>query len=126
MSTKLLIDEPPLQVLPSLACKIGLNEAIILQQIHYLCLYTRNEAQGRKWIYGSYQEITERYFPFWSVPTVVRTVQRLEALGLLISRQGLNRMGIDRTKWYTIDYEALRRLEGDGYASSEYSDEIAL
>ena len=34
-SSKLLIDEPPLQVLPSLALKIGLNEAIILQQVHY-------------------------------------------------------------------------------------------
>ena len=34
----LLISEPPLQVLPSLAVKIGLNEAIVLQQIHYWLL----------------------------------------------------------------------------------------
>ena len=33
--SKLLINEHPLQVLPSLATKIGLNEAIVLQQIHY-------------------------------------------------------------------------------------------
>jgi len=33
--SKLLIDEYPLQVLPSLAVIYGLNEAIILQQVHY-------------------------------------------------------------------------------------------
>ena len=33
--SNLLIEEPPLQVLPSLALAVGLNEAIILQQMHY-------------------------------------------------------------------------------------------
>ncbi|HDE3362621.1 TPA: DnaD domain protein, partial [Staphylococcus aureus] len=32
---KLLIDDYPIQVLPKLAELIGLNEAIVLQQIHY-------------------------------------------------------------------------------------------
>ena len=34
-TSKLLVDEPPLIVLPSLAVAIGLAEAILLQQIHY-------------------------------------------------------------------------------------------
>lgn len=33
--SKLLINEPPLQVLPSFAQNIGLHEVIILQQVHY-------------------------------------------------------------------------------------------
>ena len=33
--SRLLINENPLQVLPTLAVKIGLNEAMILQQMHY-------------------------------------------------------------------------------------------
>ena len=33
--SKLLINEQPLQVLPSLAEAIGLNQAIALQQVHY-------------------------------------------------------------------------------------------
>jgi hypothetical protein len=33
--SKLLIDEPPLQVLPTLAVRLGLEEAIFLQQLHY-------------------------------------------------------------------------------------------
>lgn len=30
-----IIDESPLLIRPTLAAKVGLNEAIILQQIHY-------------------------------------------------------------------------------------------
>lgn len=33
--SNLLLDEPPLQVMPTLATKVGLNESIVLQQIHY-------------------------------------------------------------------------------------------
>ena len=50
----LLISEPPLQVLPSLAVKIGLNEAIILQQVHYWLLKSNNIRDGYKWVYNSY------------------------------------------------------------------------
>ena len=32
---KLLLNEPPLMILPTLASNIGLNEAIFLQQLHY-------------------------------------------------------------------------------------------
>ena len=35
MTSQLLINEPPLQILPTLAKELGLNEAIVLQQIHY-------------------------------------------------------------------------------------------
>lgn len=35
LMSKLLIDDYPIQVLPKLAKVIGLNEAIILQQLHY-------------------------------------------------------------------------------------------
>jgi len=33
--SNLLIQEVPLMVLPTLATKIGLNEAMFLQQLHY-------------------------------------------------------------------------------------------
>ncbi|WLF74824.1 hypothetical protein Q3V38_08385 [Limosilactobacillus fermentum] len=46
----LLIEEPPLQVLPSLAKSIGLNEAIVLQQIHYWIRKSNNLKDGHKWI----------------------------------------------------------------------------
>lgn len=51
-TNKLLLDEHPLQVMPKLAALIGLNGAIILQQIHYwLCIKNEN---NQDYINGHY------------------------------------------------------------------------
>jgi hypothetical protein len=111
-SSKLLIDEPALQVLPSLAELLGLSEAIVLQQIHYFIHLNeasnrkKNKKEGRWWTYNSYGEWQKNVFPFWSEATVKRIFQSLEKQGVLIGRQ-LAEDKHDRTKWYTIDYDAL-------------------
>lgn len=102
--SKLLIEEPPLQVLPSLAISIGLNEAIIVQQVHYWIVGKQGKIhEGRRWIYNSYPKWQEQ-FPFWSRATIQRTFASAEQQGVLISRQA---GGFDRQKWYTIDYRKL-------------------
>lgn len=105
LTSRLLIDEPPLQVLPSLAIQIGLNEALVLQQFHYWLRRSNNIQDGYKWIYNSYPD-WNRQFPFWSESTVKRTINSLEKQGCLISGN-YNRAGFDKTKWYRIDYEKL-------------------
>lgn len=111
----LLIHEPPLQVLPTLATRIGLNEAIVLQQIHYWITNAarsgdrRKQKDGKWWVYNSYREWKENNFPFWSEETIKRTIVNLEESGLIISMQ--MPYGADRRKWYTIDYAALEKLE---------------
>lgn len=104
-NSPLLINEPPLQVIPSLAVKIGLNEAIVLQQFHYWLQRSNNQHDGYKWIYNSYPEWNKQ-FSFWSESTVKRTITSLENQGLLIS-SNFNKAGWDRTKWYRIDYGKL-------------------
>ncbi len=59
--SKLLLDEHPLLVLPSLAKKIGLNEAIILQQINYWLIDSKKEIDGRKWTYNSIKAWNEQF-----------------------------------------------------------------
>ncbi|GAX06977.1 hypothetical protein IWT25_02325 [Secundilactobacillus pentosiphilus] len=105
MTNNLLISEPPLQVLPSLAIKVGLNEAIILQQFHYWLQRSNNIRDGEKWIYNSYAKWAQQ-FPFFSVRTVKRTILSLEENGYLISGN-FNTAGFDKTKWYRINYEKL-------------------
>lgn len=105
MNNGLLIPEPPLQVLPSLACKVGLNESIVLQQFHYWLQRSNNIKDGYKWIYNSYKEWAKQ-FPFWSEHTIRRTINSLETQGYLISGN-YNKAGFDKTKWYRIDYERL-------------------
>jgi hypothetical protein len=107
--SKLLIAEPPLQVLPSLACALGLNEALLLQQVHYwLAQPSAKIRDGRPWLYNSYAD-WQHQFPFWSISTIRRTIETLEQRGLLRSGN-YNSSPMDRTKWYTIDYAVLDAL----------------
>jgi hypothetical protein len=112
---KLLIEEPPLQVLPTLAVMIGLNEAILLQQIHY---WVRENArdkrdkqathyfEGEWWMYNSMPE-WHRAMPFWSERTILRTLQCLEALGVVVTRLHENpRKG----KWYRVNRPKLAEI----------------
>ena len=95
----LLISEPPLQVLPSLAEKIGLNEAIVLQQLHYWIQNTKSKGKiinGEKWIYNSYSDWKEN-FPFWSERTIQRIFINLEKIGVVKSFQ---KNSYDREKYY--------------------------
>ncbi|KIP28509.1 hypothetical protein [Bacillus thuringiensis] len=100
-----LLNEHPLIVLPSLAVEIGLNEAIIVQQIHYWLQKSNHEYDGRKWIYNSAEE-WKKQFPFWGIATIRRTFTKLENSGLLLVGN-YNKLKIDRTKWYSIDYKRL-------------------
>ena len=107
--SKLLINEQPLQVLPSLANIIGLNEAIVLQQLHFFLRISRNKISGRSWVYNTIND-WQSEFSFWSVKTVQRTIENLEKSGLVVSTDKFNKMKMDKTKWYTIDYQKLSEI----------------
>jgi hypothetical protein len=111
---KLLLDSKPLVVVPELACVFGLNEAIVLQQVHYwLRIKHTAKAEGsyrrgpdgamRWWVYNSIREWQEQ-FPFWSESTIRRAFTKLEERGVLLSAQ-LADTATDRRKWYSIDYD---------------------
>ncbi|WP_158232537.1 conserved phage C-terminal domain-containing protein [Sporosarcina sp. P13] len=108
---KLLLDETPYQSLPSLVMKIGMNEALFLQQLHYRSLMSKNVRDGYKWVYNSY-EGWRTEFPYWSADTIRRIIRKLEKGGWIISAV-YNRMKIDNTKWYRVNYahEELRALQ---------------
>jgi len=119
----LLINEPALQVLPSLAKSIGLEEAIILQQLHYWLNNSKVEGrieEGEKWIYNSYQEWQDN-FPFWSVQQIQRIFLNLEKGGVVISAK-LDAKKHDQTKFYRIDYDALCAMEHIKFDSSKVSE----
>nr|WP_054549350.1 conserved phage C-terminal domain-containing protein [Lysinibacillus sphaericus] len=105
----LLINEPPLQVLPSLAVKVGLNEAIILQQLHFKSLISAHIHDGHKWVFNSYQQ-WQNEFPFWSEKTIKRAIRKLEDDGYIFSTDEFNKYKIDKTKWYRLNYTKLGYL----------------
>lgn len=103
----LLIDDYPILVLPKLATEIGLNEAIVLQQMHYWINKSNHIHDNKRWIYNSYKE-WEQHFPFWSNATIRRTISSLEKQELVLVGN-YNKAGFDKTKWYSINYS---KLEG--------------
>lgn len=107
---KMLIDEYPLMVLPSLAVSIGLNEALVIQQVHYWIGKMGKRHDGRQWIYNTYEQ-WENQFPFWSNRTLRRIIANLEEKKLLITSDKYNKMPMDKTKWYTIDYEEVDKAK---------------
>ena len=120
--SRLLIDEPPLQVLPSLAREIGLNEAIMLQQIHYWLLKSGNEFEGAKWFYKTLEE-WQSEFPFWSAMTIRRTLGSLEKQKI-IKIGNFNKKKFDKTKWFTIDYQRVNRrcVQNEQTNTREYQE----
>lgn len=105
--SRLLIDEPPLQVLPSLARELGLNEAIMLQQMHYWLIKSSHEFEGVKWFYKTLED-WQAEFPFWSTMTIRRTLTNLEKQKV-IRIGNFNKKKFDKTKWYTIEYKCVNR-----------------
>ena len=112
MRSLLLLKSQPLVVIKELADIIGLNEAIILQQVHYWTELNRqarrNYHEGYCWTYNSIEAWHDQ-FSFWSVDTIRRAIGTLEGRGLLISGN-YNKMKMDRTKWYRVNYNELEKL----------------
>lgn len=109
--SKLLFDESPLVVQPTLAKAIGLNEAIVLQQINYW-MNTKGSGKvikGERWIYNTVKEWQEQ-FPFWSEATITRTLENLEG-AQLIKTGNYNKSSMDRTKWYSINFAVVELLD---------------
>jgi hypothetical protein len=113
-SSNLLINEPPLEVIPSLAVKIGLNEAIALQQLHYWLNNPKNagrvDEDGNKWVYNTYAEWHDDNFPFWSEDKIQRIFLDLKAIGLVIIKQ-LDAKKRDMRNFYRIDYDQLCAMD---------------
>jgi DnaD/phage-associated family protein len=122
--SRLLLDEKPLMVLPKLAASIGLNESIVLQQLHFWLERSNHVYEGYKWVYNTYEEWKEQ-FPFWSESTIRRIITKLEKKGFIITGN-FNRSKIDKTKWYRIDYEKLEELEQQQYTLIKQNDESTV
>lgn len=124
--SNLLINEPPLQVLPSLAKAVGLNEAIVLQQSHYWLRHARVKHDGKMWFYKTFDEWQEQDFPFWSTRTIKRAVTSLINQDLLLVNK-LASNSFNRVNHYTVNYEKLAQidLENNSTPISTDSDTLA-
>jgi hypothetical protein len=118
--SRLLLDESPLVVLPSLACAVGLNEAIILQQVHYWLAASKTEINGHRWVYNTVKQWADQ-FPFFSEQTIARALKSLRDRGVLVAEK-LAEDRFDKTLFYRIDYAVFDSFDTIKMIASEVSN----
>jgi len=119
--SRLLCNETPMLVLPKLATRIGLNETIFLQQLYYWLKESKHVHDGEQWVYNSY-EGWRLQFPFWSISTIRRIISKLEQEQLIVTGN-FNRLKLDKTKWYRINFAALEAINDEEFLSSVVQNE---
>lgn len=120
---KYLLDEHPITFYKSLAMAIGINEAIILQYIHFW-LNSKRTKNKEAWMYKTYSEMQVE-LPFFSESTIKRTIKKLMELKVL-QKKNLNKSKIDKTNWYTIDYKILSEICGVKMELSECQNDTSI
>lgn len=93
---------------PKLAELLGLNESIILNQIHYWINKKNNIINNKSWVYNSYEN-WHKQLSFLSTNTIKKTIKNLENVEILLC-DNFNKCKMDKTKWYTINYDKLKAL----------------
>lgn len=98
-----------LQFSPYLADAVGLNEAVVIQQMIYFFNERRNGkvVNGERWLYNTYAQWQE-VFPFWSERTIQRVFTNLEQMQIVISCQPEGRMS--RRKYYRFNRGMLNKI----------------
>ncbi|MCR4441905.1 MAG: hypothetical protein NUV48_07090 [Peptococcaceae bacterium] len=109
---EILYNKKPLFINMDLAQFLGLHEAVVLQQIHYWLKENQEENRGYRdghyWINDTITQL-ESQFPFWSKPTIVRILGRLEKKGVLV-KDKLDKNRFDHALSYRINYVRLEEI----------------
>lgn len=113
MENKLLIEgKSPTVFQKEIAVVLGLNEAIVLQQLNYWIEINRIKQQtyrdGYYWVFNTYEQLQQQ-LPFLSVSTIKRVIGKLKGEGIIYIGK-YNKKGYDSTNWYRIDTEKLHHL----------------
>lgn len=113
----LLNNETPILISTTLAMNIGLNEALMLQHLNDLVQTSGSLKEGEKWVSKTLMEFHQQ-LPFWSKSTIDRILKKLEQLNV-IEVGNFNERKTDRTKWYRIDVEEVKKMLHHDFSQSE-------
>lgn len=64
-----LVNDAPLLIYPQLAMAIGLEEAVLLQQLHFRLHHQGVTRDGEIWYSQSYEH-WQKQFPFWGIQKI--------------------------------------------------------
>ncbi|MFS0876089.1 conserved phage C-terminal domain-containing protein [Solibacillus isronensis] len=106
---KLLVDGRQLFLSQDLAIRIGIEEALFLQQLYYRLETQGVEKEGHTWYRQTYQGWAKQC-PQWNIRKIKRLVMKLESYQIIISSNKFNSFKTDRSKWYRIDYRKIDQI----------------
>lgn len=104
----LITPESPLLIAPLLASEIGLEEAIILQQLNYWLTKTNHIIDGQKWIWQTYEQWLKQ-LPFLTIGGIRRAIANLKSK-CLIRVERHSKHTHYQANWYTINHQAIESL----------------
>ena len=99
----LLLQESPLVIQPTLVHRLGLNESLLVQQLHYWMNYATTTHDEKKWVYETYQGWVEKLRNVLSLSSIRRAMTKLIEKGVVICREFRKHGPFDRRRYYTID-----------------------
>ena len=98
-----------------IATEYGIEEALLLGYVyHWVC---RNQEKGtnfhdgKYWTFDSRRALAKK-FPYMSPSKIYRAFNHLEKEGLLLTGN-FNKIGRDRTTWYTLSEKGLSLFDGE-------------
>jgi hypothetical protein len=108
-TSKLITPEKPLLIPPLVAAEIGLEAAIILQQIHYFSQNSKHILDdGKRWFYLTLEGWAEK-LPFLKMSAIRRAIDKLRQLSLInVYRHSQHTWY--QANWYTIHLENVKAL----------------
>ncbi|MEH1902508.1 MAG: hypothetical protein V7L04_14085 [Nostoc sp.] len=110
MNSRLITPESPLLVPPLLAAEIGLHEAVILQQIHYLCQTSKHlKEDGRYWFWKTLND-WGKTLPFLKVSAIRRAIANLKDIFKLIEVKRHSEKTWYQANWFTINVQNVEAL----------------
>ena len=114
-TSPLLINESPMQFLPSLACLVGVDGAMFLQQLHYWLQHSNNLINGHFWVYNT-MDSWRLQFCWWSESKINRTIGKLrhfeykDTTYQLLVTEHLSPDKMYQRLYYRINYDELNKL----------------
>lgn len=94
---------------------VGVEEAVMLSNLYFWVEKNKNDARnlrdGKYWTFNSVSGFTEQ-FEFWSSSQIRRILKNLKAKGYIETGR-YNRLGYDKTTWYTVTEKTVELIESD-------------